>query len=133
MHRDVTPANILLDPDGPWLADFGIARRVDATAMTDEGLLIGTAGLPRPGGDRGRPRPGRPSDRYALAAVAFEALAGRAAVHGRRRPGAPLRPRQPRRPAGLVAAAGPAAGVDAALLRGLAKDPRDRPRDAPAR
>jgi len=43
VHRDVTPANVLLDPDGPWLADFGIARRLDATAMTAEGLLVGTA------------------------------------------------------------------------------------------
>jgi serine/threonine-protein kinase len=131
VHRDVTPANILLDPDGPWLADFGIARRLDATAMTGEGVLVGTAGFLAPeviaGGSAGPA-----SDRYALAAVAFEALAGRAPFAAEGAPGllhAHLNLSAPRaaslRP-GLPAA------VDAALQRGLAKDPRDRPPSARA-
>ena len=96
-------------PRRPWLADFGIARRVDATAMTADGLLVGTAGYLAPEVIEGRPA-GPAADRYALAAVAFEALTGRPPFRGRRRAGPALRPRQPPRAAGLVAAPRPGAG-----------------------
>ena len=102
VHRDVTPANVLLDPAGPWLADFGIARRLDATAMTAEGLLVGTAGFLAPEVIEGRPA-GPASDRYALAAVAFEALDGAAALprptapRGSSSPTSTAPPRGPRR------------------------------------
>jgi serine/threonine-protein kinase len=131
VHRDVTPANILLDPGGPWLADFGIARRLDATAMTGEGVLVGTAGFLAPEVIAGGAA-GPAADRYALAAVAFEALAGRPPFAAEGAPGllyAHLNQAVPRasslRP-GLPAA------VDGALRRGLAKDPRDRPASAGA-
>jgi serine/threonine-protein kinase len=131
VHRDVTPGNILLDPDGPWLADFGIARRDDATLMTEDGLLIGTAGYLAPEVIAGG-RAGPEADRYALAAVAFEVVTGRPPFTGDRpeallyahvhrpvpRAGA-LRPGLPR-------------DVDAVLARGLAKRPEDRPRSGAA-
>ncbi|WP_217913003.1 serine/threonine-protein kinase [Miltoncostaea marina] len=129
LHRDVTPANVLLDPDGPWLADFGIARRLDATALTGEGQLIGTAAYLAPeviAGGRATPA----SDRYALAVTAFEVLTGERpfaaddlsgllAAHVARRPprASAVRPGLPR-------------ALDAALAAGLAKDPAGRPRSA---
>ena len=131
LHRDVTPDNVLLDPDGPWLADFGLARRPDATTATGEGLLIGTAGYLAPEVISGAPA-GPAADRYALAAVAFQALAGRPPfeadgvagllyAHVRRTPprASSLRPGLPR-------------ALDAALARGLAKDPEGRPATARA-
>ena len=124
MHRDVTPANILLDPDGPWLADFGVARRLDATAMTAEGQLVGTAGFLAPEVIEGRPA-GPASDRYSLAAVAFEALAGRPPFERRRGAGRALRPPDAPGAAGLVPAARAAA-------RG-GRGPRARPGEGPAR
>jgi tRNA A-37 threonylcarbamoyl transferase component Bud32 len=129
VHRDVTPANVLLDPDGPWLADFGIARRLDATATTGEGVLVGTAGFLAPEVIAGGPAEPA-SDRYALAAVAFEALVGRPPFAADGAPGmlyAHLHRAVPRA-SSLRPDLAPA--VDAALRRGLAKDPRDRPASA---
>ena len=129
VHRDVTPANILLDPDGPWLADFGIAQRLDATALTGEGLLIGTAGFLAPEVISGGPA-GPASDRYALAAVAFEALAGRPPFRADGVPGVLYAHLNRAVPRASSLRPGLPKGVDAALLRGLAKDPRDRPATA---
>jgi len=129
LHRDVTPANVLLDPEGPWLADFGVARRVDATFMTEEGLLVGTAGFLAPeviGGAAAGPG----SDRYSLAAVAFEALTARPPFEADGVPGllyAHMR-RTPPRASSIRPELDRA--VDAPLARGLAKDPHDRPASA---
>ena len=126
LHRDVTPGNILLDPSGPWLADFGIARRIDATIVTGEGELIGTAGYMAPeviGGGRAAPA----SDRYALAVVAFEALTGRRLFEAEGLGGVLYAHahRTPPRPSRVLASLPRA--LDDAMERGLAKDPRDRP------
>jgi tRNA A-37 threonylcarbamoyl transferase component Bud32 len=131
LHRDVTPDNVLLDPDGPWLADFGLARRGRAATTTAEGLLIGTAGYLAPEVISGAPA-GPAADRYALAAVAFRTLAGRppfeadgvagllyAHVHRTPPRASSLRSGLPR-------------SLDAALARGLSKDPEARPATARA-
>lgn len=39
VHRDLKPSNILLAPDGPRVIDFGIARALDATALTRDGSI----------------------------------------------------------------------------------------------
>ena len=44
LHRDVSPANVVLGADGPVLVDFGIARFTEATTLTMTGTVMGTAG-----------------------------------------------------------------------------------------
>ena len=44
VHRDVSPANVVLGADGPVLVDFGIARFAEATTLTLTGAVVGTAG-----------------------------------------------------------------------------------------
>ncbi|WP_304610749.1 serine/threonine-protein kinase [Mycobacterium sp. Marseille-P9652] len=81
LHRDVKPANILLtDPDGQarrvFLADFGIARRIDdATGLTETNMTVGTAAYAAPEQLKGEPVDGR-ADQYALACTAFHLLTG---------------------------------------------------------
>jgi serine/threonine protein kinase len=42
IHRDLTPRNVVLGPDGPRVVDFGIARYAGADAVTDAGVRVGT-------------------------------------------------------------------------------------------
>ena len=78
VHRDVTPTNILLDPDaGARLVDFGIARALeDAVSVTATGDVVGTLRYVAPEVLAGAP-PTPASDVWSLGAVLYEAVAGR--------------------------------------------------------
>jgi len=77
VHRDVKPGNLLLDGEGRLhVADFGIASAADLFSFTQTGTILGTAGYLSPEQARGE-RAAPASDRYALAVVAWELLAGR--------------------------------------------------------
>ncbi|WP_205471319.1 serine/threonine-protein kinase [Nocardioides sp. SYSU D00038] len=78
VHRDVKPGNLLLGPHGRVkLADFGIARLLEATAhLTLTGHTIGTAAYLAPEQVAGEPVD-RPADVYSLGLVLLEAATGR--------------------------------------------------------
>lgn len=81
LHRDVKPANILLtagdgEPQRVYLADFGIARRMDdAAGLTATNFAVGTANYAAPEQLKGEHVDGR-ADQYALACTAFHLLTG---------------------------------------------------------
>ena len=76
VHRDVKPANILIDTDGRVVvSDFGVALRASDVTLTVAGTLIGTPAYMSPEQCSGL-RAGPQSDQYSLAVVAFQMLAG---------------------------------------------------------
>ena len=80
IHRDVKPANVLIDAGGErdhaYLTDFGIARHAAATSgLTRTGSVIGTLDYLAPERIQDQGGDGR-SDVYALGCVLFEALTG---------------------------------------------------------
>ena len=127
VHRDVKPANLLLDgADSVHVSDFGIASAAGLDTLTLPGTVLGTAGYLSPEQARGEPATPA-SDRYALGVVAFEFLTGRrpfAAETPVTEAFAHLNADVPS--AEQIEPTLPA-GVDEVLQRALAKDPGDRP------
>jgi serine/threonine protein kinase/Tol biopolymer transport system component len=95
VHRDLKPANIKIKPDGAVkVLDFGIAKALDAPqttgskaatlttpAMTEAGILLGTAAYMSPEQARGKPIDQR-TDIWAFGCVLFEMLTGQSAFGG---------------------------------------------------
>ena len=79
VHRDIKPENILLEGEEAVVADFGVARAVDAAAderLTETGFALGTPAYMSPEQATGeRALDGR-SDLYAVGCVLYEMLAG---------------------------------------------------------
>ena len=126
VHRDIKPQNILVGPrDHAYLADFGLTKAPDQTALTASGRFMGTPNYTSPEQVHGEPATPA-SDIYSFAAVVYECLTGcvpyprptEAALlfaHVSEPPPCPseVRPELP-------------SAVDNALSRGMAKQPADR-------
>ena len=127
LHRDVKPANILLDTQSQriFLADFGIARRIDdISGLTATNMAVGTVSYAAPEQLKGESLDGR-ADQYALACTAFHLLTGappyvdsNPAVVITKHCMAPTPSLEQRRPE--------LAGLDPVLARAMAKAPADR-------
>src|SRR5919199_4805131 len=130
VHRDVKPANLLLDEHGRLaVGDFGIATVATEASVTQTGQVLGTAAYISPEQARGEQATAA-SDRYALAVVAFELLTGRRTF----RVDHPAAQARAHVEAAVLAASAAGTGlppaVDDVLRQGLAKDPYARPATA---
>ena len=82
LHCDVKPGNILLDDGHAYVADFGVARALQAEALAwgrrgPFDASVGTPAYVSPEQATGEPQLDGRSDLYSLGCVAFEMLAGR--------------------------------------------------------
>jgi serine/threonine-protein kinase len=77
VHRDVKPANILLEKgiERAVLTDFGLARAADDVTLTRFGIIAGTPQYMSPEQARGEPLDGR-SDLFSLGCVMYEMATG---------------------------------------------------------
>jgi serine/threonine-protein kinase len=125
VHRDVKPANIMIDREGTLkVADFGVARQTSST-LTRTGSMIGTPAFMAPEQIKGRGVSGR-SDQFALAVVVYRMLTGRL----------PFAATTPMELMNEITTAEPPRAssqnmrldrtVDVVLMRALAKDPAHR-------
>ena len=93
VHRDVKPANLLLDAHGDVrLADFGVASGGTREALTATGAVVGTPGYVAPEVAGGAAATAA-SDIYSLGIVARELLGDRPALAAALAPAAADRPR----------------------------------------
>jgi serine/threonine protein kinase len=128
VHRDVKPANVLVQRDGhACLTDFGIATSLGETSLTTQGALIGSPSFMSPERLHGD-EPAPPTDLWSLGATLYAAVEGRP----------PFSRGEPMATAMAVVSEDPApmvrAGPLEAVVRGLlAKDPARRSTVAQAR
>lgn len=85
IHRDIKPENILFEAGHATVADFGIARALDAAGgerLTTAGVAVGTPAYMSPEQASGESNVDARADIYSLAIVLFEMLAGRPPFQG---------------------------------------------------
>jgi tetratricopeptide (TPR) repeat protein len=126
VHRDIKPGNMLLDERGRLaLADFGIARVAWEDQLTLTGQVLGTAAYISPEQAMGDPATPA-SDRYGLAVVAYELLAGSRPFQAEHFAAQARAHVEDDPPAASELDADLPRAVDDVLWRGMAKHPEDR-------
>ena len=135
VHRDIKPENILISDGSGLVADFGVAKamnaaRRDGEALTSAGLSVGTPMYMAPEQVAADPSADQRVDLYALGAVAYEMFAGRQLFQGRS-PQSVFVAHLTQIPAPLQALRPDVPAVVAAIvMRCLEKDPDRRPQSA---
>jgi serine/threonine-protein kinase len=130
LHRDIKPANVMVTEGGAVkVLDFGIARRLDGTTITQVASVVGTAAYMAPERALGEPGDAR-ADVYSLGCLMYAMLTATPPFSGEIS-AAVLHQQinaQPRPPSTLRHGISPA--LDGLILSMLAKSPEDRPATA---
>ncbi|MEO8637075.1 MAG: protein kinase [Gemmatimonadales bacterium] len=128
IHRDIKPGNILLSHGHAVLADFGVARALDASTadrLTETGLSVGTVTYMSPEQAHAGRLDGR-SDVYSLGCVLYEALAGTPPFTGPSAQAIMARSAIDPVPSIRTVRQGVPQALEAAINKALAKVPEDR-------
>jgi eukaryotic-like serine/threonine-protein kinase len=129
VHRDVKPQNLLVGDEGTLkVADFGIARALEGTQVTQAGTILGTAAYLAPEQAAGE-SVGPAADVYGLGAVLYELLAGRPPFEDASLEALVLRHREEEVAAPPLPPAVPPE-VEDVVMRALARVPAHRPASA---
>jgi serine/threonine-protein kinase len=127
IHRDVTPANIIVTPEGGIkLTDFGLAKAPAQLRLTQSGRLMGSPAFMSPEQVRGASTLDARTDIYSMGAVLYAMVTGRKPFDGDdaftiMRAQVETKPAAPMTIDGSLPA-----GISEVILKALEKDPRDR-------
>src|SRR4051794_20245981 len=133
VHRDVKPANILLQrtPDGEiehvYLSDFGITKHTSGSesGLTAADVVVGTVAYMAPEQIEGKTVSAE-TDVYALACVLYECITGQLPFQRNSEASAMYAHVREPAPAPSTVREGIPSAVDEAVMRAMAKEPAER-------
>jgi Tfp pilus assembly protein PilF len=126
VHRDIKPANVMIDLTGvAKIMDFGIARISDTRTSTPTGMVMGTVEYMAPEQILGEALDGR-ADQFALAVVAYQMMTGGTLFGPHTVATLTYKIVNEAPPPPSTRNAALPRGVDAVLVKALAKKPAER-------
>jgi beta-lactam-binding protein with PASTA domain len=132
IHRDLKPLNVIVDASGlATVTDFGIARAVGVSELTEAGSILGTVHYLSPEQAQGMDV-GPESDLYSVGVILYECLTGRVPHNGDTAVAVALSQMQETPPAPSAYNESVSPALDAVVMKALAREPVARYRTAEA-